>query len=80
MSKNKDKIIEQQEVEIKKLKEEINKLKKQKGGRPSKFTDEEKASIEMYRLQGKKVKDIAAMFNCSTRTVERILEKRRETN
>lgn len=77
---DKDKIIKQQEVEIKKLKEEIKILKKQRGGRPSKFTDEEKASIEMYRLQGKKLTDIAAIFKCSTRTIERILKKREKEN
>ena len=34
----------------------------------------------MYRLQGKKLTDIAAIFKCSTRTIERILKKREKEN
>lgn len=74
---DKDKIIKQQEVEIKRLKKEIEQLKKQKGGRPSKFTEEEKTTIQMYRLQGKTIKEIATMFKCSTRTINRILKGRK---
>lgn len=71
---DKDKIIKQQEVEIKALLKETKALKSKKGGRPSKFTDIEKASMQMYRLQGKTVKEIAKIYKCSTRTVDRVLK------
>ena len=67
---------ERLKAENEKLRKELQKFKG--GGRPSKFTDEEKASIEMYRLQGKTIKEIAEMFNCSTRTVDRVLKERKE--
>lgn len=60
------------------LKAENKKLKEQNGGRPSKLSEMEKTEIEMYRIQGKTIKEIAEMFKCSTRTVDRILKKRRE--
>lgn len=72
---DKDKIIAEQKIEIKKLKEEIIKLKKQLG-RPSKLTEQEKASVELYRMQGRTIKEIADMFDCSTRTISRILKDR----
>lgn len=70
-------IIDANEKEIKQLKEEIIKLKKQNGGRPKKLTKEEKSSIKMYRVQGKTVKEIAEMFNCSMSTVNRVLSERK---
>lgn len=45
------------------------------GGRPSKFTDQEKETIKMYRLQGKSIRKIAEIFNCSTGLVHKIVSE-----
>ena len=71
-------IIEQKEEIIKNQKKKINELLKQVGGRPPKLSEMEKTEIEMYRIQGKTIKEIAEMFNCSIRTVSRILKKGKE--
>ena len=78
MNKELLKTLDEAIAENEQLKAEIKKLKEQNGGRPSKLTEEQKATIEMYRVQGKTIKEIAEMFNCSTRTVDRILKKRKE--
>ncbi len=58
---------------IEKLKEENRELKKKVGGRPAMFSEMEKTEIQMYRIQGKSIQELAIMFKCSTRTIERIL-------
>lgn len=62
---------------IKAYKKDLEKLKEQNGGRPRKLTEEQKSSIEMYRIQGKTVKEISQLFNCSMSTVNRILTEKR---
>lgn len=66
-------VVDQQEIEIKELKEEIIKLKKQNGGRPRCFNDKQKEEIIKCRADGKTVKAIAEQFNCSMSTINRIL-------
>lgn len=56
-----------------KIEELEKKLKTSSGGRPSKFTDQEKETMKMYRLQGMSIRKIAEMFNCSTGLVHKII-------
>lgn len=51
------------------------KLKTSGGGRPSKFTDQEKETMKMYRLQGMSIRKIAEMFDCSTGLVHKIINQ-----
>lgn len=64
-SKLKEKIAE--------LEEKLNKITS--GGRPEKFTDQEKETMKMYRLQWKSIRKIAEIFNCSTGLVHKIINK-----
>lgn len=66
-------VTSQQEIEIKELKNEIIKLKKQNGGRPRSFDKKQKEEIRRCRAEGKTVKVIAEQFNCSMSTINRIL-------
>lgn len=54
---------------------EANATNNSSGGRPSKFTDQEKETIKMYRLQGKSIRKIAEIFDCSTGLVHKIVSK-----
>lgn len=52
-------------------------IKNQRGaGRKSKFTDSEKETIKMYRLQGKTIKEIADMYNCSVGLVHKLINEK----
>ena len=44
-------------------------------GRKSKFTNLEKGSIRMYRIQGKTIKEIAEMFSCSVGLVHKLISE-----
>lgn len=72
------KLVEDKEKIIKNQKKKIEELLKQIGGRPQKVSDKDKILMGIYKEQGKTIKELAEMFNCSTRTVDRILKKRRE--
>ena len=82
-----EKIIDSQKqyidlIEIK-LKNPFVKEKKHNergAGRKQSFTEEEKGSIEMYRVQGKTIREIAELFKCSTRTINRVLAERKGSN
>jgi len=45
------------------------------GGRPEKFTDQEKETMKMYRLQGKSIRKIAEIFECSAGLVHKIINE-----
>jgi hypothetical protein len=64
--------VERLENEITELKE---KLKAISGGRPQKFTDQDKETMKMYRLQGKSIRYIAKAFECSTGLVHKIVSE-----
>ena len=78
-------LVDNYEEEIKRLNEEVQKLKNENkarihnergAGRKSKFTDQEKESIRMYRLQGKTIKEIAEMFNCSIGLIHKLIQEK----
>ena len=73
------------ETEIKRLNEEVQKLKNENrekihnergAGRKSRFTEQEKESIRMYRLQGKTIKEIAEMFSCSVGIIHKLIHEK----
>ncbi len=70
------------EEEIKSLKvNNKENIKNERGaGRKSKFTDEEKETIRMYRLQGKTMQYIADMFDCSVGLVHKIVNEIDKSN
>lgn len=45
------------------------------GGRPEKFTVQEKETMKMYRLQGQSIRYIAKTFECSTGLVHKIINE-----
>lgn len=64
--------VERLEKEIAELHEKLN---KSSGGRPQKFTDQERETMKMYRLQGKSIRAIAEIFNCSSGLVHKIINE-----
>ena len=76
--------------EIKKLQKENKELKKNNiqklnnekihnergAGRKARFTEQQKAKIKMYRLQGKTIKEIAEMFNCSVGLIHKLINEK----
>ena len=82
--KKKKTLVDNYEEEIKRLNEEVQKLKNENkvrihnergAGRKERFTEQEKESIRMYRLQGKTIKEIAEMFNCSIGLIHKLINK-----
>lgn len=78
-------LVDNYEPEIKRLNKEVQKLKNEKrekihnergAGRKSRFTEQEKESIRMYRLQGKTMKEIAEMFNCSVGIIHKLIHEK----
>ena len=49
-----------------------------RGGRKQKFTEEDKTLIKMYRLQGKTVRELAEMFNCSVGLVHNLVSEQKK--
>lgn len=46
-----------------------------RGGRKQKFTEQDKALIKMYRLQGKTVRELAEIFECSVGLIHKLIRK-----
>lgn len=78
-------LVDNYEPEIERLNEEVQKLKNEKrekihnergAGRKSRFTEQEKESIRMYRLQGKTIKEIAEMFSCSVGIIHKLIHEK----
>ena len=52
----------------------IHKLKNERGaGRKSRFTDSQIKEIQLYRSNGKTIKEIADIFKCSVGLVHKII-------
>ena len=83
-----EKEIQKLKNEIQKLKDENKKLKSNKtisaakihnergAGRKSKLKDHDKEVIKMYRLQGKTIKEISELYNCSVGLVHKIINEK----
>ena len=64
------------EIEELKSNNVVNKLKNERGaGRKERFTEEEKATVKMLRLQNKSYRAIARELNCSVATVHKIINE-----
>lgn len=83
--KMKKALVDNYEEEIERLNEEVQKLKSENkvrthnergAGRKSIFTEQEKESIRMYRLQGKTIKEIAEMFSCSVGIIHKLIHEK----
>lgn len=46
-----------------------------RGGRKQKFTEQDKALIKMYRLQGKTIKELAEIFDCSVGLIHKLVNE-----
>ena len=77
-------LVDNYEPEIERLNEEVQKLKSENkvrthnergAGRKSIFTEQEKQSIRMYRLQGKTIKELAEMFSCSVGIIHKLIHE-----
>lgn len=54
------------------LKAALSKSKERGAGRKNKFTEQEMEMIKMYRFQGKSIRELAAMFECSVGLISKI--------
>lgn len=53
-----------------------NKPKNERGaGRKEKFTEQEKETIRMYRLQGKSMREIAKIYECSVGLIHKLINE-----
>ena len=77
-------LVDNYEPEIERLNEEVQKLKSENkvrthnergAGRKSIFTEQEKESIRVYRLQGKTIKELAEMFSCSVGIIHKLIHE-----
>ena len=77
-------LVDNYEPEIERLNEEVQKIKSENkvrthnergAGRKSIFTEQEKESIRMYRLQGKTIKELAEMFSCSVGIIHKLIHE-----
>ena len=61
---------------IHKLNNETVKVHNERGaGRKTKFSEQEKETIKMYRIQGKTIKEIAQMYNCSVGLIHKLINE-----
>lgn len=58
---------------------DARKTNSRNAGRKEKFSEAEKTTILMYKIQGLSYKDIAEKFECSPATIHRIIEQKKES-
>ena len=46
------------------------------GGRPQRFTEQEKEAIKMYRLKGQTMREIAEFYNCSVGLIHKVVNEK----
>jgi hypothetical protein len=63
------------ENKLHKLMNEDKPHNKRGAGRKSKFSDLEKETMIMYRIQRQTIKDIAEMFNCSVGLIHKVINE-----
>lgn len=81
-------LLEKEQNKTKELESRINnniqQLKNEKthnergAGRKTRFTEQEKGTIKMYRLQGKTMKELAEMFCCSVGLIHKLINENKE--
>ena len=73
--RNADKELEELRKENEKLKLELeeSKSKRKNAGRKAKFTEQEIVTMQMYQMQGKSMREIAKIFECSVGTVHKCI-------
>lgn len=79
IKKNRDTIQQllKENEELKNNTNNVQKIKNERGaGRKERFTEEEKATVKMLRLQNKSYRAIAKELNCSVATVHKIINER----
>lgn len=54
----------------------INKLNERGAGRKERLSIAEKESIKMYRMQGRKMQEIAALYSCSVGLIHKIINEK----
>ena len=78
IKKNRDTIQQllKENEELKNNTKNVQKIKNERGaGRKERFTEEEKATVKMLRLQNKSYRAIAKELNCSVATVHKIINE-----
>lgn len=70
-----DKIIEHNKT-VHKLIDEKHNIRN--SGRKPRFTDNEEENIKMYRIQGKTIKEIADMFECSIGLIHKVISEKND--
>ena len=56
--------------------DKVQKIKNERGaGRKERFTIHEKETMKMYRIQGKSIREIADMYNCSVGLIHKIINE-----
>ena len=74
---NKIKELKAENLTLKAQNKELAK-KVARGGRKQRFTEQDKTLIKMYRIQGKTVRELAEMFNCSVGLVHNLVSEQKK--
>lgn len=69
--------IKELQAEVLMLKVQNKELAKKvaRGGRKQKFSEEDKTLIKMYRIQGRTVRELAEMFDCSAGLIHKLVSE-----